>query len=90
MKQHLQFHNLHSLLSTEESKINLSIAIGVPVDEINAWLDPKNKSVPYADSLIKMMKYFDCSCDYLLDLSNIKDRPDDVKRLIEELHGNDV
>lgn len=36
------------------------------------------------------MRYFDCSCDYLLDLSSIKDRPDDVKRLLEELHKNDV
>lgn len=84
------FHNLHTLLPTEESKINPSIAIGVPVKQINDWLDPINNSVPKADSLIKMMKYFDCSCDYLLDLSNIKDRPDDVKKLIEELHGNDV
>lgn len=89
-KKSLQFHNLRALLPTEESKIDLSIAIRVSVNQINAWLDPSNASVPKADSLIKMMKYFDCSCDYLLDLSDIKDRPDDVKRLIEELHGNDV
>lgn len=86
-KKPLQFNNLRSLLPTEESKINLSIAIGVPVKQINAWLDPSNKSVPKADSLVKMMRYFDCSCDYLLDLSNIKERPDDVKRLINELHN---
>ena len=86
----MEFNNLRALLPTEESKIDLSIAIGVSVNQINAWLDPSNTSVPKADSLIKMMKYFDCSCDYLLDLSNIKDRPDDVKRLIEELHGNDI
>lgn len=86
----MQFNNLHSMLPTEESKINLSIAIGVPVKQINAWLDPSNKSVPYADSLAKMMRYFDCSCDYLLDLSNIKERPDDVKKLLDELHRNDI
>ena len=90
MRQTQQFHNLRSLLPTEESKIDLSIAIGVPIKQINAWLDPNNKLVPKADSLIKMMKYFDCSCDYLLDLSNIKERPDDVKRLLDELHRNDV
>lgn len=84
--QPIQFHNLRTLLPTEESKINLSIAIGVPVKQINAWLDPDNKSVPKTDSLVKMMRYFDCSCDYLLDLSNIKDRPDDVKKLLEELY----
>lgn len=78
------------MLLTEESKIDLSIAIGVPVKQINAWLDPSNKSVPKADSLVKLMKYFDCSCDYLLDLSNIKERPDDVKKLLDKLHRNDV
>lgn len=86
----MEFNNLRSLLPTEESKIDLSIVIGVPVKQINAWLDPDNKSVPYADSLVKMMRYFDCSCDYLLDLSNIKERPDDIKRLLEELYKNDV
>ncbi len=44
----LKFNNLRSLLPTEESKIDLSIAIGVPVNQINAWLDPNNKSVPKA------------------------------------------
>ena len=86
----MEFNNLRSLLPTEESKIDLSIVIGVPVKQINAWLDQNNKSVPKADSLVKMMRYFDCSCDYLLDLSNIKDRPDDVKKLLDELHRNDV
>ena len=77
------------MLPTKESKINLSIAIGVPVEKINNWLDPNNESVPKADSLKKMMDYFDCSCDYLLDLSNIKGSPDDVKRLIEELNKHE-
>lgn len=86
----MEFHNLRSLVPTEESKIDLSIAIGVPVKQVNAWLDPSNELVPKADSLIKMMKYFDCSCYYLLDLSNIKERPDDVKRFLDELHRNDV
>lgn len=84
--QPLKFNNLRNMLPTEESIINLSAAIGIPVKQINAWLDPNNKSVPYADSLKKMMDYFYCSCDYLLDLSNIKDRPDDVKRLLKDLY----
>lgn len=81
--QPLQFNNLRNMLPTEESKTKLSAAIGVPVTQINAWLDLDNKSVPYADSLVKMTKYFGCSCDYLLDKSNIKDKPDDVKKLID-------
>lgn len=84
-RQPLQFNNLRNMLPTEESKIDLSIAIGVPVSQINAWFDPNSKFVPKADILKKMMDYFDCSCDYLLDMSDIKDRPDDVKRLLEEI-----
>lgn len=65
-----QFHNLHNLLPTQESRIQLSIFTGIPLTKINNWLDPEKKSVPKADSLVIMAKYFDCSVDYLLDLTD--------------------
>lgn len=77
------FHNLHTLLQTPESRTYLSIFTGIPITKINNWLDPDSRVVPKADELVLMAKYFDCFCDYLLDLSNIKDRPDDVKKLID-------
>lgn len=69
-----QFHNLHSLLPTQESRTRLSESTGIPLTKINNWLDPDKKSVPKADSLVIMAEYFDCSVEYLLDLTEIKYR----------------
>lgn len=91
MQQHKPpFHNLHTLLPTQESITQLSEVTGISLAKINNWLDPDSRAVPKADSLVIMAKYFECSVDYLLDLSNIKERPDDVKRFLDELHRNDV
>lgn len=76
------FHNLHTLLPTQESRVQLSIFTGIPLTKINNWLDSDSRAVPKADLLVIMARYFNCSVDYLLDLSNIKQRPDDVKKMI--------
>lgn len=65
----LPLHNLHTLLPTPESRIQLSIFTGIPIKRINNWLDPDSRAVPKADELVLMAKYFDCTVDYLLDLS---------------------
>lgn len=70
MKVKLPFHNLHTLLPTPESRIQLSIFTGIPITKINNWLDPNSRVVPKADDLVVMAKYFGCTVDYLLDLSN--------------------
>lgn len=64
------FNNLHTLLPTPESRIQLSIFTDIPITKINKWLDPNSGVVPKADELILMAKYFGCSMDYLLDLSD--------------------
>lgn len=69
-KHKLSFHNLHTLLSTPESRTYLSIFTGISVTKINAWLDLNSRVVPKADELVLMSKYFNCTVDYLLDLSN--------------------
>lgn len=69
-RQKPQFNNLHNLLPTPESRIKLSAATGIHLNRINDWLNPEKSAIPKADSLIKMADYFDCSVDYLLDLSN--------------------
>lgn len=63
------FHNLRTLLATSESKIKLSEATGIPITRINNWLDSDSRAVPKSDELVLMAKYFDCTVDYLLDLS---------------------
>lgn len=73
-KQPLQFNNLRSLLPTGESQIHIFIAIGIPVQKINGWLNPDNPTIPLVDSLAKMMKYFNCSVDYLHNMTSIKVR----------------
>ena len=70
MKHKPLFHNLHNLISTPESRIQLSIFAGIPVTKINNWLDPNSRAVPKADELVLMAKYFKCTVDYLFDLSD--------------------
>ena len=72
MKNTMQFHNLQNLqnlLSTQESKEQLSEATNIPLSTINKWLDSNSRVVPKADSLIIMAKYFGCTVDYLLDVT---------------------
>lgn len=64
------FHNLHTILPTPESKIQLSIFTGIPITKINNWLNPNSRVVPKADELVLMARYFGCTVDYLLDLSD--------------------
>lgn len=66
------FHNLHTLLPTPESIIQLSIFTGIPITKINIWLNPNSRVVPKADELVLMAKYFECSVDWLLDLDDEK------------------
>ncbi len=66
------FDNLHNLLPTKESRIELSEATNIPLTTINNWLDLNSGVVPKADALILMAKYFNCSVDYLLDLADVR------------------
>ena len=69
-RQKPQFYNLHNLLPTQESRKQLSKSTGIPLNKINDWLNPNKREVIKADSLIIMSKYFGCTVDYLLDLSD--------------------
>ncbi len=52
------FHNLHTLLPTPESRTYLSIFTGIPSTKINNWLEPKSMTVPKADEVALLSKYF--------------------------------
>lgn len=70
----IEWNNLRSLLSIKESRINLSNATGISINRINNWVDPNKKSAPKGDSLVILAKYFGCTTDYLLDLTDIRFR----------------
>lgn len=66
-------NNLRTLLPTPESKIQLSIFTDIPITKIRNWLDQNSRIVPKANELVLMSKYFGCSVNYLLDLSDRKE-----------------
>lgn len=72
MKHKPSFHNLHTLLSIPESRIQLSMFTSIPITKINNWFSPDSRVVPRADELVLMSKYFGCSMDWLLDLDDEK------------------
>lgn len=72
MKSPLQLNNLRNLLLTQESRMKLAEETGILFPQINNWLDPNKESIPSADVMVVLAKYFGCSIDYLLDLSNVK------------------
>lgn len=65
-----KFNNLHNLLQTKESIEQLPEAINISHNTINKWLAPNSRVVPKADYFVVMNKYFGCTVDYLLDLSD--------------------
>lgn len=52
--------------------MKLAEETGILFPQINNWLDPNKESIPSADVMVVLAKYFGCSIDYLLDLSNVK------------------
>lgn len=61
-------HNLYNLLQTPESRKLLSLFTGIQTSKIDKWFDPNSKTLPKADELLLMAKFFGCSTDYLMDL----------------------
>ncbi len=61
---------LNQLMSiTETSAYKLAKAINADNQTVLNWL--KNKNEPKISYLLEIAKYFDCSADYLLGLSDI-------------------
>lgn len=60
----------------KQTQLSLSIAIGVQQETISAY--EKGKSMPTVSTLLKLCEHFNCSADYLLDLTNTKTPVDDL------------
>lgn len=62
------FNHLRSLLETPESRKLGSLSTGIETSRMEKWFDPNNETIPMADELVLMAKFFGCSADYLPDL----------------------
>lgn len=69
----MQLKHLTELLSVRGEKKNLSISTGISTGNISDWVSSNKKSTPKADALCKVASYFNCSVDYLLDRTEIKE-----------------
>jgi len=66
------WNNLRILLDNKGEKAKLSMKTGISTGNISDWLNPNRTSQPSADALNKIADYYDCSVDYLLDRTDIK------------------
>lgn len=69
----IQWNNLQELLNGYREKIKLSKATGISTGNISDWLNPNKNAQPSADALVKISKALDCSVDYLLGLTDVKE-----------------
>ena len=58
-------------LREQRSLTQLSLALSVDVQQETISAYENGKSMPTVDTLLKLAKYFNCSTDYLLDLTDI-------------------
>lgn len=69
----MKLQNLKELLEKRGEKTNLSSATGISTGNISDWFNPKKKAFPSAEALCKVADYFECSIDYLLGRTPIKE-----------------
>lgn len=71
MKSPIQLNNLRNLLPTQKSRMKLAEETGILLPQINNCLDPNKESIPSADVMVILAKYFGCSIDCLLDMTDM-------------------
>ena len=63
-----RFTNLCNLQGLKPNPV--ATEIGIASGTLSKWKE--GKTFPNGETLIKISKYFDCSIDYLLDISSVK------------------
>lgn len=84
------WNNLQNLLKERGSKRKLSEKTGISTGNISDWFNPNKKAQPNTDALIKLANYFDCSVDFLLDRTDIKEINKQSDELIHSINMNKV
>ena len=70
----------------DQTQLNLGMKIGVQQETISAYENAK--ALPAAETLLKLAKYYNCSVDYLLDLTDVKTPVNDL--LIGNLNAQEA
>lgn len=70
----IQWNSLYEILNKHGEKTRLSKITGISTGNISDWLNPNKKAQPSADALVKISKAYDYSVDYLLGLTDVKER----------------
>lgn len=69
----IKWNNLQQLFKERGVKKKLSEATNISTGNISDWFNPNKNAQPSAEALVKMAEYFNCSVDYLLDRTCIKE-----------------
>ncbi len=77
----IQWNNLQKLLSDPGKKTKLSKATGISTGNISDWFNPDKLAQPSADALYKIAEFFECSVDYLMGLTDIKERETEPSKI---------
>lgn len=67
----MDLKNLRKLReSKKQTQLNLAMQVDVQQETISSY--ENGKTTPTMETLIKLCKYYNCSADYLLDLTDVK------------------
>lgn len=69
----IRWNNLQELLKGYGEKSKLSERTGISTGNISDWFNPDKNAQPSADALVKIADHFECSVDYLLDRTTMKE-----------------
>ena len=69
----IRWNNLQELLTGYREKTKLSEKTGISTGNISDWFNPNKIAQPSADALFKIAEYFNCSVDYLMGRTSIKE-----------------
>lgn len=70
----------------KQSQLNLAMKVGIQQETVSAY--ENGKAMPMVETLLKLCKYYNCSSDYLLDLTDIKTPVNDL--LINNLNSEEA
>lgn len=69
----MNLQNLENLLINRGEKAKLSKASDISTGNIADWFNPNKRATPSAEALCKIANYYNCSVDYLIGRTDVKE-----------------